>query len=79
MFEHWGFNLLNPHLAKPEVREALAYALNKPEVMELLYTPLYGDNLPAEGLGNVYWMSNQSAYEDHQTDVLGCPGRRSQG
>jgi peptide/nickel transport system substrate-binding protein len=72
VFEHWGFNLNNPHLAKPEVREALAYALNKPEVMELLYTPLYGDALPTEGLGNVYWMSNQGAYEDHQTAYSGA-------
>ena len=72
VFEHWGFNLLNPHLSKPEVREALAYALNKPEVMELLYTPIYGDALPTEGLGNVYWMTNQSAYEDHQTMYSGA-------
>jgi peptide/nickel transport system substrate-binding protein len=66
VFEHWGLNLFNSHLAKPEVREALALAMNKSEVMEGLYTPLFGDLLPAEGLGNTYWMSNQPAYVDHQ-------------
>lgn len=65
VFEHWGLNLYNVHLIKPEVREALAYAMDKTEVMEGLYTPLFGDLLPAEGLGNVYWLSNQSTYVDH--------------
>lgn len=72
VFEHWGLNLLNVHLAKPEVREALAYALNKNEVMEALYTPLFGASLPAEGLGNTFWMSNQGPYEDHQTEYDGA-------
>lgn len=36
VYEHWGFNLLNPHLAKSEVREAIAYALDKGEIIELL-------------------------------------------
>jgi peptide/nickel transport system substrate-binding protein len=68
-FEHWGLNLNNTHLAKPEVREALAFAMDKGEVMEALYTPLFGDALPAEGLGNTYWMSNQSTYEDHSGEA----------
>ncbi len=72
VYEHWGFNLLNPHLAKSEVREAIAYALDKSEVMAGLYTPLFGSVLPAEGLGNVYWMSNQPDYEDHQTKYAGA-------
>ena len=65
VFEHWGLNLNNTHLAKPEVREALALAMDKTEIMAGLYTPLFGDSLPAEGLGNTYWLSNQSNYEDH--------------
>jgi peptide/nickel transport system substrate-binding protein len=65
VYEHWGLNVQNKHLKKPEVREALAYAMNKQEVMEGLYTPLFGDTLPAEGLGNTYWLSNQSPYVDH--------------
>jgi len=62
VFEHWGLNLNNVHLAKLGVREGLAFAMNKAEVMEGLYTPLFGDTLPAEGLGNTYWLSNQSTY-----------------
>jgi peptide/nickel transport system substrate-binding protein len=69
VFEHWGFNVHNAHLAKPEVREAIALAMNKAEVMEGLYTPLFGDLLPTEGLGNSYWMSNQPQYEDHAGDA----------
>jgi peptide/nickel transport system substrate-binding protein len=65
VYEHWGLNTLNVHLAKPEVREALAFAMNKAEVMAGLYTPLFGDSLPAEGLGNTYWLSNQSPYVDN--------------
>ena len=40
--------------------------MDKAEVMTGLYTPLFGDILPAEGLGNTYWMSNQPDYVDHQ-------------
>ena len=69
VFEHWGLNLNNVHLAKPEVREALAFAMNKADVMAGLYTPLFGDSLPAEGLGNVYWLSNQSNYINHAGDA----------
>lgn len=68
-FEHWGFNLNNVHLSKVGVREGLAFAMDKGEVMEALYTPLFGDSLPAEGLGNTYWLSNQSAYENHSGDA----------
>jgi peptide/nickel transport system substrate-binding protein len=64
VYEHWGLNLFNKHLKRPEVREALALAMDKGAVMEGLYTPLFGSSLPAEGLGNVYWMSNQSDYQD---------------
>jgi peptide/nickel transport system substrate-binding protein len=69
VFEHWGLNLNNVHLAKVEVREALALAIDKGLVMEALYTPIFGDLLPANGLGNTYWMSNQPTYEDHQGDA----------
>lgn len=66
IFEHWGLNVLNPHLARPEVREALAFALDKEQVVTTLYAPILGDVLPPEGLGNTIWMANQPAYEDHQ-------------
>jgi peptide/nickel transport system substrate-binding protein len=69
VFEHWGLNLNNAHLSDPLVREAVALAMDKAEVMAGLYTPLFGDSLPAEGLGNTYWLSNQSNYIDHQGEA----------
>ena len=66
VFEHWGLNLNDTHLKKAAVREALALAMDKAEVMEGLYTPLFGDLLPTEGLGSTYWMSNQPEYVDNQ-------------
>lgn len=69
VWEHWGMNITNVHLAKVEVREALALAFNKQQVVETLYTPLFGDLLPTSGLGNAFWMSNQPQYEDHQGDA----------
>jgi peptide/nickel transport system substrate-binding protein len=69
VYEHWGFNLNNPHLSDVLVREAMALAMDKGEVMEGLYAPLFGDLLPAGGLGNTYWMSNQSPYVDHQGEA----------
>ena len=35
-----GFNQLNENLAKPEVRQAIAYALNKEELIQFAYTSL---------------------------------------
>jgi peptide/nickel transport system substrate-binding protein len=69
VYEHWGFNLNNKHLSKVEVREAVALAMDKVEVMTGLYTPLFGDLLPANGLGNTYWMSNQPDYIDHSGEA----------
>jgi peptide/nickel transport system substrate-binding protein len=69
VFEHWGMNTYNVHLAKPLVREALAFAMDKTEVMAGLYTPLFGDGLPASGLGNTYWLTGSTNYEDHAGDA----------
>jgi peptide/nickel transport system substrate-binding protein len=71
VFEHWGLNLFNAHLSDPLVREALAYALDKGEVMAALYTPLFGDALDPNGLGNTMWLSNQPDYENHQGEYDG--------
>ncbi|MGI9598049.1 MAG: ABC transporter substrate-binding protein [Acidimicrobiales bacterium] len=70
-FEHWGLNQLNVHLAKPQVREAVAYALDKNEVIDELYRPLFGSAQPAEMLGNTYIAANQPGYEDHQVEYAG--------
>lgn len=65
VYEHWGMNVHNVHLSDPDVREALAFAMDKTRVMQALYSPLFDDLLPETGLGNVYWMSNQPDYIDH--------------
>ncbi|MGA1077480.1 MAG: ABC transporter substrate-binding protein [Nitriliruptoraceae bacterium] len=65
VFEHWGLNTFGRHVSDPDVREALAYAMDKARVMEALYTPLFGEALPAEGLGNTYWLSNSPYYVDN--------------
>ncbi|WP_169786889.1 ABC transporter substrate-binding protein [Nitriliruptor alkaliphilus] len=64
-FEHWSMNIHNPHLNDADVREALAYAIDKGVVMESLYEPLYGDVLPLEGLGATYWLTGEY-YQDLQ-------------
>ena len=71
-FEHWSLNLLDRHLAKPEVREAVAHAIDKTELVSELYEPLFGPSLPADGLGNSFWMVNQAPYEDHQASYAGA-------
>ena len=71
-YEHWSFNLVNEHLADPAVREAIAYGIDKAEVVRTLYAPLFGDLLPEAGLGQTYWMTNQSPYVDYQEDYAGA-------
>lgn len=63
VWEHWGMNLHNEHLSDPDVREALAVAMDKRVVVDQLYRQLYDDLLSP--LGNAYWMTNQPAYVDH--------------
>ena len=70
-FEQLALNLENEHLADPLVREALAYAIDKSELMARLYTPLFGEALDPEGLGNPYWLTGE--YEvDHQAAYAGA-------
>jgi peptide/nickel transport system substrate-binding protein len=69
VFEHWSMNIHNVHLSDPDVREALAYAIDKGVVMSELYTPIYGDALPAEGNGGTYWLAGSDNYIDHQGDA----------
>lgn len=71
VYEHWGLNLLNPHLAKPEVREAIVMALDKAELVAEVFNPVFGGVLPADGLGNAYWMPDQPGYQDHQAEYAG--------
>jgi peptide/nickel transport system substrate-binding protein len=71
-WEHWGLNLLNPHLRQAAVREAVAYAIDKSAVIEAVYRPLVGPELAAVGLGNTYWMATQPHYADHQKPYEGA-------
>ena len=70
-YEHWSLNLLGDHLGKPEVREAIAHAIDKTELVTEIYEPIYGPILPPDGLGNSFWMPNQAAYQNHQADYAG--------
>ena len=71
-YEHWGFNLLNTHMAKPEVRLAIAEALDKGEVVDDVFVPYVGPILAPEGLGNSYWLANQPEYRDNQRAFAGA-------
>lgn len=66
IWEHIGMNLANDHLEFNVVREAVAAAIDKQQLMKELYTPLFGSALPAEGLGHSFWMPQQPGYINHQ-------------
>jgi peptide/nickel transport system substrate-binding protein len=70
-YEQWSINLLADHLSKPEVREAIAHAIDKTEIVAEIYEPIYGPILPPDGLGNSFWMPNQAAYQDNQAGYGG--------
>lgn len=71
VYDHLGLNLLDSHLAKPEVREAIAYAVDKGAIVSQVYEPLVGTVLPEQGLGNSYWLPGQPGYVDHQEGYAG--------
>jgi peptide/nickel transport system substrate-binding protein len=61
-FEHIDFNLLNPLLADQAVREAIAYGLDREDLLERTVKQ-FDDR--AELLNNRIWMTNQEEYEAH--------------
>jgi peptide/nickel transport system substrate-binding protein len=72
IYEHWGLNLYNVHLSDPLVREAVAYAFDKGQVVETLYARIFGDALDPAGLWNTFFMPNQQPfYEQHGTEYEG--------
>ncbi len=73
IYEHWGLNLNNVHLADPLVREGVAYAFDKAQVVEVLYERVFGEGLlAAEGLWNTFFMPNQQPYyEPHGLEYEG--------
>lgn len=72
LYEHWGFNVLNPHLAKPEVRQAIAYAIDKEAVSQTVFGPMFGPLAAELPLGNAYWLPNQASYVDNQAAYAGA-------
>ncbi len=67
-FEHLTFNLRNQFLAMPEVREALALALDRQEIVDALIGPFDPD---LEPLGNRIFVANQPEYVDNTPAGLG--------
>ena len=69
IYEHWGLNLTNKHLNDPLVREAIALAFDKGQIISLLYEQVFGAGvLDPDGLWNTYFMPNQSDYQRHGFD-----------
>jgi peptide/nickel transport system substrate-binding protein len=63
VWEHWGLNLYNVHLSDPLVREAMAYAFDKAEVVAALYARVFGEGvLSPDGLWNTFFGTNQAPY-----------------
>jgi peptide/nickel transport system substrate-binding protein len=68
-FEHIDFNLNNSHLAKPEVRKAIAHALDEEDVVARTVGQFSDE---ASVLQNRIWLSNQPQYEAHGDEYLGA-------
>lgn len=62
---HWGFNLLNPHLARPSARQAIAALIDREAMVAEVFDGFGGSFDPA-GTGNAYWAPTQPAYVDDQ-------------
>lgn len=61
-FEHIDFNLQNSHLAKLEVRQAIALALDREDLVNRTVRQFSDE---AQPLNNRIWMNNQEQYEDN--------------
>lgn len=66
-YDHWGLNLLNPHLAQPEVRQAVALAIDKQALVDAVFAP----NVAVGVQDNTYWLANQPAYVATQSSLTG--------
>jgi len=61
-FEHFDFNVKDPLLSHKEIREAIAYAIDRPALVQATVGK-FSDK--ASVLGNRLLMGNQTGYEDH--------------
>jgi len=64
-FEHIDFNTKDPLLSHKEVRQAIAYAIDRPALVAATVGK-FSDK--ATALGNRLVLTNQSGYEDHSGD-----------
>ena len=75
-FEHIDFNLQNSHLAKPEVRKAIALALDREDLVARTVGQFSDE---AEVLQNRIWLNNQPQYEEHGQDYAAQDIEAAQG
>ena len=68
-FEHIDFNLNNPHLTKPEVRDAIAHALAEEDLVARTVGQFSDE---ASVLQNRIWLTNQEQYEAHGDEFIGA-------
>ena len=61
-FEHLDFNTLDKQLADKTVRQAFAYALNRPDIVAKTVAQFDGR---AQVLNNRYFVNNQPGYQDN--------------
>ena len=61
-FEHYDFNQANKHLAKLEVRQALALCIDREEIVTTLVTPINPD---ATVLNNHIYVPSAADYQDN--------------
>ncbi|MDZ7673548.1 MAG: ABC transporter family substrate-binding protein [Acidimicrobiales bacterium] len=64
-FEHLDFNLANSHLAKPEVREAIGFALDREAIVDRTVGQFSDE---ASVLNNRIFLTNQPNHEAHGDD-----------
>jgi peptide/nickel transport system substrate-binding protein len=67
IWEHFDFQTQTPPLDKQYVRQAIAKAVNRDEIVEQFIVPLYAE---AETLNNVIWMPNQAQYVDNWSEHI---------
>ena len=66
-FEHYDFNQANPHLAKLEVRKALALCIDREEIVATLVQPINPD---ATVLNNHIYVPSSADYQDNSDGLV---------
>jgi peptide/nickel transport system substrate-binding protein len=65
-FQHLDFNQANPYLAQHAVRQAIAYGLNRPEMMQRIVDPLIPNSQPLNGR---IFMKTQPQFQDESNGL----------